>query len=132
MRTAVGSSALLALFRGEPDAHAWLATLIEARRRGQLVVCDVVYAEVAAAFGEPAALDDALAKLGIQLDPIGAQAAWRAGRTFRAYRDAGGPRTHLIPDFLIGAHAAVQADQLAAADRGYLRRYFAGLPLVHP
>jgi hypothetical protein len=45
---------------------------------------------------------------------------------------AGPAEAHLIPDLLVGAHAAVQADQLAAADRGYLRRYFAGLPLVHP
>lgn len=52
--------------------------------------------------------------------------------TFRRYRQAGGPRQHLIPDFIIAAHAVTQAGRLAAADRGYLRRWFPGLVLLQP
>lgn len=132
MKTALDSSVLLALFNGEADAGAWLAVLINARREGPLVVCDVVYAEIAPAFGSEEDLRDALGKLGASFEPVSAGAAFLAGETFRAYRETGGPREHLIPDFLVAAHAHVQADRLAAVDRDYLRRYFTELPLLLP
>jgi predicted nucleic acid-binding protein len=97
-----------------------------------LVLCEIVYAEVAPAFESRAELDNVLADLGAHLDPIGAEAAWLAGQTFKRYRAKGGPREHLVPDFLIAAHAKVQADHLAAKDRGYLRRYFPDLAVLRP
>lgn len=51
---------------------------------------------------------------------------------FRAYRKTGGPREHMIPDFLIAAHAEVQANRLAAVGRGYLRPYFSNLTALRP
>lgn len=132
MRTAVDSSVLLAVFNDEPEGPSWLQLLMQARRQGPLVICDVVYAEVAPVFRAESELLAALRKLGAVFEPVSAAAAWQAGRTFRSYRDAGGPREYLIPDFLIAAHAAVQADRLAAVDRGYLRLYFSDLPLLQP
>ncbi len=73
-----------------------------------------------------------LAHLNIRYDPILPEAAWRAGQIFQQYRRQGGPRTTLIPDFLIAAHAGEQADCLAAVDRGYLRTYFPDLTLLQP
>jgi predicted nucleic acid-binding protein len=70
--------------------------------------------------------------LGIDYDPVQPPTALLAGNIFHAYRRAGGPRGHLIPDFLIGAHALLQAGQLAASDRGYLRRYFPKLRVIAP
>ena len=130
MKTAIDSSVLLALFNDEPDGEAWLEVLIRARGEGPLVICDVVFAEVAPAFCSQADLQEALRKLGAAFEPVSAAAAWRAGELFRSYRDAGGPRQQLIPDFLVAAHAQTQADRLAAVDRGYLRRYFADLSLL--
>lgn len=130
MRTAVDTSALMAIFNGEPLASAWMNTLVESRRAGQLVICEVVYAELAAGFESAAKLDEQLQAMGIILEPIGKAAAFRAGKAFAQYRMRGGPRTNLIPDFLIAAHAAEQANRLAAEDRGYIRHYFSGLTLV--
>jgi len=132
MILALDSSALLCIFNDEAGADAWLDAMVSARRQGPLIVCEVVYAELAPAFPERGGLQAALGHLGARFDPIQSQAAWLAGRTFKTYRQAGGPRKHLIPDFLIAAHAQVQADQLAATDRGYLRRYFPDLPLLRP
>lgn len=130
MKTAVDTSVLHAIFNAEPDAQVWLRILVQARREGRLVVCDVVYAELAPAFPDEETLMTQLERLGIAFDPILPTTAFFAGQTFLRYRDAGGPRTHLIPDFLIAAHALKQADRLAATDRGYVRRYFAELPLL--
>ncbi len=130
MKTAVDSSVLLTVVNGEAGAERWVESLIQARREGQLVICEVVYAELAPAFATQADLDAVLGKLGITFEPISPAAAGRAGVTFRAYRDAGGPRENLIPDFLVAAHAQLQSDRLAAVDRGYLRRYFADLALL--
>ena len=132
MRTAIDSSVLLAIFNDEPGGKSWLDVLMQARREGPLVICDVVYAEIAAAFLTEADLQEAVRKLGATFDGLSPAASWRAGMTFRSYRDAGGPREQLIPDFLVAAHALAHADRLAAVDRGYLRQYFDDLSLLQP
>lgn len=130
MRLALDTSVLLRILNREPGAEDWMEALIRARREGQLVLCEVVFAELAPAFEARPELEKVLADLGARLDPIGAEAAWLAGQTFRRYRQEGGPRRHLIPDFLIAAHAQMQTERLAAVDRGYLRRYFPDLDLL--
>jgi predicted nucleic acid-binding protein len=130
MKLAVDSTVLLSIFNKEPSAEEWLEALIDTRRHGRLAICDVVYAELAPAFLSQREFGAVLDKLGIQFDTIHAEAAWLAGQTFKAYRLAGGPREHMVPDFLIAAHARVQADRLAAIDRGYIRKYFPDLPLL--
>jgi len=132
MKLALDASALLTIFNQEPGAEDWMEALIQARRQGPLVLCEIVYAEMTPAFESRTELDKVLADLGADLDPIGADAAWLAGQTFKRYRAEGGPREHLIPDFLIAAHAKVQAGRLAAKDRGYLRRYFPDLAVLMP
>ena len=130
MITAVDSSVLLAIFNDEAGADQWMETLIQARLEGRLVICDIVYAEIAAGFEDQASLDQQLESLGISLLQATSEAAWKAGKVFRLYRQNGGPREHLIPDFLIATHAQTHANRLAAIDRGYLRRWFKDLRLL--
>ena len=132
VRTAVDSSALLAVFLGEPDADAWVELLVAARQDADLVICETVMAEISPLFSSLDRLLDVLRDLGIRLEPTTADTAYLAGRIFSRYRAEGGLRPHLIPDFLIAAHAVTQAGQLAAADRGYLRRYFPELVVLRP
>lgn len=75
---------------------------------------------------------ESLSALGIAFSSTSLESAQLAGRIFKDYRREGGPREHLIPDFLIGAHAQTQADRIAAVDRGYLRRYFPRLRILKP
>ena len=75
---------------------------------------------------------EALRDLGLRHSPLTENASLLAGKMFRAYRREGGPRTTILPDFLVAAHAATQADSLATEDRGYLRRYFPTVRLLSP
>jgi predicted nucleic acid-binding protein len=127
MKTAVDTSVIHAILHDEPDGPVWLARLIKARSEGRLICCDVTYAEVAPSFESQDDLNKALANLGVEFDQIGKEAAFLAGQKFLAYRKRGGPRTQMVADFLIGAHAKIQADRLAAADTGYRRTYFSDL-----
>ena len=130
MITAVDSSALIAIYLGEPTAEAWMTCLITARSEGALLISPIVAAEFFAVAEDRASYNATLEDLGLQLGSISIDAACEAGRIFRSYRNQGGPREFLIPDFLIAAHALLDCDRLAAADRGYLRRYFPNLRLL--
>ncbi len=132
MRTAIDSSVLLCILRHQPGWESWRATLSRAAEEGTLMLCPVVFAECSVGYSS---VEESLAKfdsLCIAYDPIAPAAAYLGGQVFLRYRREGGPRTHLLPDFLIAAHASVQADRLAAIDRGYLRTYFSTLVLLTP
>lgn len=132
MPFAVDSSALYAMIKGEPAAENWFDTIADLGRHERLTICDVTFAELAPFFDDHVTLSARLELLGIEFDPIQPDTAFLAGQIFGHYRQTGGPRTNLVPDFLIGAHALNQADGLLAEDRGYLRQYFRGLKLLKP
>jgi predicted nucleic acid-binding protein len=132
MRTALDTSVLIAIAKGESEAHAWVETLAAAGEEGELVICDVVASEFFALLLDETRFAESLQSLGVVFDPTNLDAAQLAGRLFSEYRREGGPRGQLIPDFLIGAHAQQQADRIAASDRGYLRRYFPRLKILKP
>ncbi|MDA3949490.1 MAG: type II toxin-antitoxin system VapC family toxin [Spirochaeta sp.] len=132
MKTALDSSVLLALFNKEAGWEKWNDLIRESLSLGPLLVCPVVFAEVSMGFPSDAVCLKALQSIGIEYSEFTPRSAWIAGRVFLRYRREGGLRDHLIPDFLIAAHATTQAHRLAAVDRGYLRRYFGELELITP
>ena len=132
MKVAVDSSVLWAIFKGERAARDWVVLLAKTRGEFSLVVCDAVFAEVASLFDSEDELARQLNLLGVDFEPVTRRTAFLAGQIFRQYRQEGGPREHLLPDFLIGAHALIQARALAATDRGFMRRYFPRLKILEP
>ena len=125
MITSVDTNVLLDVFISDAPHHSqseeWLTNAYD---RGAILVCDVVYAELVPAFGDRSSLDRALREINATISPIDTDIAYEAGLRWLQYRQAGGPRRRIISDFLIGAHAAANADTFLTRDRGFYATYF--------
>ena len=100
--------------------------------RGTLVVNAVIYAELSIGFERIEELEAVMSETGIALAEIPRPALFLAGKVFRAYKRKGGARTGILPDFFIGAHAAVARLPLLSRDAGRYRTYFPTLELIVP
>lgn len=153
MITAVDTNILLdVLIPKAPHGDESERALADALRAGAVVISDPVYAELGIHFMEQETLDHFLADTGLRLESSKASALYRAGMAWSEYRrrrpalacpqcgarlklhcyECGAsvqPRQHVVADFMIGAHAVVQADQLLTRDRGYYATYFPELTL---
>jgi predicted nucleic acid-binding protein len=129
---AVDTSVLLAIFKGEPRGEHWLECLELAAETNIMLVSSIAFAECRSFFPTDTACRKALSNLELRYSSLTEEASMLAGKIFRDYRKEGGPRTTILPDFLVAAHAAIQADSLATEDRGYLRAYFPAIQLLSP
>jgi len=102
------------------------------RRSGQLVINGLIYAEVSVGFASRHRLDEELGDLGIPLVEIPREALFRAGKAFRDYRRRAGTRDSILPDFVIGAHAEVEALPVLTRDPRRYRTYFPAVRLIEP
>ena len=130
--TVVDSSVLLDVFTEDPVWLEWsLGRLEEAAARGLLVINAVVVAEVAPRFSRIESLDAALPST-MRVEEIPFAAAFLAGHAHATYRRAGGTREAILPDFLIGAHAAVTGRVLLTRDPRRVATYIPGASVISP
>jgi predicted nucleic acid-binding protein len=123
----VDSNVLLDIFTDDPAWATWSTErLAEAFDAGPVVINPIVYAEVSVAFARIEALEDALPEQ-IGREDLPWEAAFLAGKCFVDYRRRGGARRSPLPDFYIGAHAAVTGRALLTRDA---KRYGALLPTL--
>ncbi len=110
----------------------WSRATYERATASDTIGCNlIIVAEVAAGAARPEELSDDLDRFRIETLELSIDAALAAGRAFAAYRQRGGQRTTILPDFLIGAHAAALGATLVTRDRR-LATDFPDLTLITP
>jgi len=129
----VDSSVLLDVLTEDPAWFEWSSrTLEETAENHILVINPIIYAEVSIGFDRIEDLDAALPESMIERRPIPLTAAFLAGKCFLKYRQRGGQKQSTLPDFFIGAHAAVEKMGLVTRDAARYRTYFPRLKLISP
>ena len=120
----------------EPDPVHGPASREVLRRclsKGSVVASEVVWAEVATAYGD--ALDElgnALRHVGVSYSAMTQDAAMEAAKCWYSYRQKGGKRHRIAADFLIGGHALTQCDYLLTRDQGFFNNHFYSLQIINP
>lgn len=131
--TLIDTNVLLDLVTDDPNWADWsIARLEAASLNGPLLINDVVYAELSVRYDRVESLETFLDAAGLTMAPMPRAALFLAGKVFKQYRRSGGSRTGVLPDFFIGAHAAVSELPLLTRDVGRYRTYFPTLKVIAP
>ena len=133
MATLVDSNVILDVVTDDDEWGDWSAAMLsQAAQEGRLLINPIIYAEVACRFTRIEDLDDVLPAEYFTREPLPWAAGFLAARAFLAYRRRGGTRPTPLPDFFIGAHAAIQGYTLLTRDRRRYRTYFPKLRVIEP
>lgn len=133
MSVLVDSNVLLDVATEDPRWGEWSARALErAADETTLVINPIIFAEVSVRFERIEELDEALPRDLYRREALPFEAAFLAGKSFLAYRRRGGHRPVPLPDFYIGAHAAIAGHQLLTRDATRYRTYFPRLTIIAP
>jgi len=131
--TLVDSNILLDIATKDPDWFDWSCHALEtAANESTLVINAIIYAEVSIRFERIEELETAIPVSLYRREPLPFEAAFLAGKAFLRYRRRGGARIRPLPDFFIGAHAAIAQYRLLTRDARRYRTYFPSVELVSP
>lgn len=129
----VDSNVLIDVINADNEWFEWSAQQLEAPiDEGRAVINPIIYAEIASAYERIEMLEGVVGELGLQREALPWEAAFLAGHAFKRYRRLGGNRRSPLPDFYVGAHAAVGGYALLTRDTGRYREYFPRLRIISP
>ncbi len=129
----IDTNVLIDVLEDDPQWAEWSVAQLRAHSKiHELGINAIVYAELSLAFERLEELDDAVMRLGLKLLEIPRPALFLAGRAFLTYRKVGGPRSNVLADFLIGAHAAVAGVAILTRDARRYTTYFPAVKLLLP
>jgi len=129
----VDTNVLLDVLEDDPKWAAWSQAQLEsAALTDRLAINAVIYSELSMAFQRIEELEQVIAEAMLVVDTIPREALFLAGKVFLKYRRRKGTKQGVLPDFYIGAHAAVVKCAILTRDVGRYRGYFPTVPLVAP
>jgi predicted nucleic acid-binding protein len=129
----VDSNVLLDIATNDALWGDWSSrALADCAEHASLLINPIIYAEVSIGFSTVEALDAALPAASYAREPLPWEAGFLAGKCFLSYRRRGGARRSPLPDFYIGAHAAIENLALLTRDAVRYRTYFSGLEILAP
>ena len=132
-RVLVDANVLLDVMTDDPQWYPWSAERLDAcAATGELCINPIVYAEVSVGFARIEDLDEALPPDVFTRLALPWEAGFLAGKAFVRYRRARGERTSPLPDFYIGAHAAIDGMTLLTRDAKRYRTYYPTLEVISP
>ena len=127
------TNVLIDISKGDDAWYDWSSAAF-ARASSEGIVCtnEVVFAELSFGYANAGQVEVMLDKLGIVLQRTPNDALYLAGRAYQTYRRRGGAKNGVLPDFFIGAHAAVEGAHLLTRDAKRVRAYFPSVPIIAP
>lgn len=129
----VDSNVLLDIATNDPTWLTWSSQALEnAANEAPLMINALIYSEVSMGYKLIEELEAALPATVFRREPLPYEAAFLAGKAFLKYRRKGGARRSPLPDFYIGAHAAISGFKLLTRDAGRYRSYFPSVVLIAP
>jgi len=129
----VDSSVILDIVTDDQEWIDWSSAMVQqASETGRLAINPIIYAEVSSRFDSIEAVEAAVPRDHFERLPLPWDAAFLAGKAFVQYRRRGGTKTSPLPDFFIGAHAAVAGLTLLTRDPRIYRTYFPKLRIISP
>jgi len=129
----VDTNVLLDVFENDPDWAAWSQDKLEAASTTDtLVINPIIYSELSIAFARIEELEAVIAEASLTVEPIPHEALFLAGKAFLKYRRARGTKHSVLPDFYIGAHAAVMQWPILTRDVSRYQNYYPTVALITP
>ena len=133
MATLVDTNVLVDLSMISSDWHDWSRRkILDIFRDGPVLINPIIYSEFSVRYDDVDEVDRLLPQDEFRRENLPWPAAFAAAQAFRLYRRAGGGRERILPDFLIGAHAAIRGYRILTRDAGGYRSYFPSVELITP
>jgi predicted nucleic acid-binding protein len=131
--TLIDTNVLIDIAARDPVWLRWSRLMLEqARKDGSLLINPIIYSEFSIRYETVEDVNNALPADEFRREGLPWHAAFAAAKAFALYRRRGGSREKVLPDFLIGAHAAIRGYRLLTRDPSGYRAYFPGLDIIAP